>query len=118
MVTTFIPQVLAKYIETTAAVQYTTPPTTLTSQVAVLDAYVVVNTGTVTALLDLWIVASGDAPSDSNLLVDQLPIGPGEPGYPCAEVIGQVLLEGAALYARSSVASTLVLAGSGRLIAE
>lgn len=99
----------SKYVELSVAEQFTA------SGVTIIDKITVTNTTSSTSLFSLNLTTVNENASTSNLIIDSHPIRPRE-SYTCPEVVGHVLDDGSKIYAKSSVASSLVLRASGRVI--
>jgi hypothetical protein len=115
MATTFDVFTPTKLLEATPTGQYTLAPVAVGTVKAILDAATVVNVGNTMAYLSLWI---GETAATATRLAVDIPVGPGDPAYPCPELTGQVLTESTTVWAQASVASTLTFRLSGRYIME
>lgn len=116
MSTTFITVIDSKFLATAETIEYTSPEVTNSTTVTMLDDFIVLNNGSITATLSAWLVKVGGVASDENRMINERLLSPGEPGYECAEIVGQALQHGDFLVMKSSLASTLTVRGSGRLI--
>lgn len=113
MSTTQVNIVPSKHLENTRTTQYTSGSVQGSTVRTLLDKCTVINTSTVAATFSLNLVNASSTVGDSNLLVDERRVEPGEV-YDCPEVIGQILQEGQAISTIASAANALSLRISGR----
>lgn len=102
--------VAPKQMEIAQTTQYTA-----TAARALIDKATVTNTDTVNRTFSVNLVQSGGTASNSNLVIDDRTVVPGET-YLCPELIGQALDPGAFISTIASAASALTLRVSGREI--
>ena len=102
--------VAPKQMEIAQTTQYTA-----NSARALIDKATVTNTDTVNRTFSVNLVQSGGTASNSNLIIDDRTVVPGET-YLCPELIGQALDSGAFISTIASAASALTLRVSGREI--
>jgi hypothetical protein len=101
-------------VSTSAAAIYTSPANTTT----VISRAAITNVGAAGAQLTLWVVRSGGARADGNIIVGAsaggqvISAGASEPYVPAA-LAGLTLAPGDALHAKSDTASVLNAIGSG-----
>lgn len=98
-------------MQNTQTNQYTVPLSTK----AVIDKATVTNTDTVNRTFSVNLVTSGGSAGNSNLVIDDLAVVPGET-YNCPELVGQALEAGSFISTIASAASALTLRISGREI--
>jgi hypothetical protein len=107
IVKTFVP---AKQLESTQVTQYIA-----SSVKALIDKVTVTNTDTVNRSFSVWLVQQSGSASNSNLIIDDKTIVPGET-YLCPELIGHELDPSAFIVTQASAASALTMRISGREI--
>lgn len=100
----------AKRVETAQTTQYTAVNCT-----TIIDKMTVTNTTAANVLLSVNLVSLGGSESDSNLIIDERSIGPGET-YVCTEIAGQVLESGGFVSALAGTDTALTIRASGREI--
>ena len=88
---------------------------TATNAKAIIDKATVTNTDTVNRTFSVNLVQSGGSASNSNLIIDDKTVVPGET-YLCPELVGQELDSGAFISTIASAATALTLRVSGREI--
>ena len=88
---------------------------TATAVRAIIDKATVTNTDTVNRTFSVNLVTSGGVAGNSNLVIDDKTIVPGET-YLCPELVGQVLEVGGFISTIASAATALTLRVSGREI--
>jgi len=88
---------------------------TATAVRAIIDKATVTNTDTVNRTFSVNLVTSGGSAGNSNLVIDDKTIVPGET-YLCPELVGQVLEVGGFISTIASAATALTLRISGREI--
>ncbi len=115
MTTTALNIIPAKTVEATLTAQYTVSAPQADSVRTPIDAFAVTNVGTAAALFSCFLVTNGGGAGDSNQLINERRIEPGE-SYLCPEVVGQVLEDGDAIFTNTDQADTLTMRASGRLI--
>lgn len=81
----------------------------------VIDKFTVTNTSAANVAFNCNLVASGNAASDSNLVVKTRALAPNET-YTCPELIGQVLEDGGFISTLAGAAASLTISASGREI--
>jgi hypothetical protein len=99
-----------KQMEATQTTQYTA-----TSVKAIIDKATVTNTDTVNRTFSVNLVTSGGSAGNSNLIIDDRTVVPGE-CYLCQELVGQSLESGSFISTIASNATALTLRVSGREI--
>lgn len=99
-----------KQMESTNTTQYTAA-----SCKALIDKATVTNTDTVNRSFSVNLVQSGGSASNSNLIIDDRTVVPGET-YTCPELVGHELDPGAFISTIASAATALTLRISGREI--
>lgn len=99
-----------KQMESVQTTQYTA-----TAAKAMIDKATVTNTDTVNRTFSVNLVQSGGSAGNSNLIIDERTVVPGET-YLCPELIGQVLEPGGFISTVASAATALTLRISGREI--
>lgn len=77
-----------------------------------IDAMTAVNTDTTVQTLTIYLVVSGGAPDDSNLILKQVSIAAGA-SLRIKEAAGHVLHSGGKIYAQASAANKIALYASG-----
>jgi len=100
----------AKQAENAQTTQYTAVNCT-----TIIDKMVATNTTAANVLLSVNLVTLAGAATDSNLVIDERAIGPGET-YVCTEVAGQVLESGGFISTLAGTAAALTIRASGREI--
>jgi len=88
---------------------------TATAVKAIIDKATVTNTDSVNRTFSVNLVTSGGSAGNSNLVIDDKTVVPGET-YLCPELIGQVLEPGGFISTIASAATALTLRVSGREI--
>lgn len=99
-----------KQLEATQTTQYIAA-----SVKAIIDKATVTNTDTVNRTFSVNLVQSGGSATNSNLIIDDRTVIPGET-YLCPELVGHELDSGAFISTISSAATALTLRVSGREI--
>jgi len=99
-----------KQMEAVQTTQYTA-----TSVKAIIDKATVTNTDTVNRTFSVNLVTSGGSAGNSNLVIDDRTVVPGET-YLCQELVGQALESGSFISTIASSATALTLRVSGREI--
>ena len=99
-----------KQLEATQTTQYTA-----TSARAIIDKATVTNTDTSNRTFSVNLVTSGGSAGNSNLVIDDRTVVPGET-YLCQELVGQALESGSFISTIASAATALTLRVSGREI--
>ena len=97
-----------KFCETTTTSQYTA-----TNCKTVIDKFTITNVSGGNVLFSSYLVPSGGSASNSNLIMQNQTITPGQ-CYEAFELVGQSLLPGGFIACVSSGASSLVLSATGR----
>lgn len=97
-------------MQATQTTQYTA-----TAVKALIDKATVTNTDTVSRTFSVNLVTSGGSAGNSNLVIDDKTIVPGET-YLCPELVGQALEPGGFISTIASAATALTLRVSGREI--
>lgn len=112
MTTTVFPIVIIapKQLENTQTTQYTS-----TSVKTLIDKATLTNTTASAVTVSVNLVTSGDTAADSNLVLDEKTILPGET-YRCPELVGQLLGEGDFISTLAGTASAVTARFSGRQI--
>lgn len=82
---------------------------------AIIDKFTVTNTSASNAAISVNLVASAGAAGDSNLILKQKVVAPGET-YTCPELVGQVLESGGFISTLAGAATALTISASGREI--
>lgn len=100
----------AKQAENAQATQYTAVNCT-----TIIDKMTATNTTAANVLLSVNLVSLAGSADDTNLVIDERAIGPGET-YVCTEVAGQVLESGGFISTLAGTASALTIRASGREI--
>jgi len=105
-----VPKVLIppKQAEAVQTAQYTVPLGARTR----IDKFTVTNTNTANATISVWLVTSGGAAGNANLIVDTKSVVPDET-YLCPELVGQWLEPGSFIVTQASAATTLTIRASG-----
>lgn len=98
-------------LQATQTTQYSTPASTK----AIIDKATVTNTDTVNRTFSVNLVTSGGSAANSNLVIDDRSVVPGET-YTCPELVGQVLEAGGFISTIASAATALTFRVSGREI--
>lgn len=88
---------------------------TATAAKAIIDKATVTNTDTVNRTFSVNLVTSGGSPGNSNLVIDDRTVVPGET-YLCPELVGQSLESGSFISTIASAATALTMRVSGREI--
>jgi len=88
---------------------------TATAAKAIIDKATVTNTDTVNRTFSVNLVTSGGSAGNSNLVIDDRTVVPGET-YLCPELVGQSLESGGFISTIASAATALTLRVSGREI--
>ena len=99
-----------KQMEAVQTTQYTA-----TNVRAIIDKATVTNTDTVNRTFSVNLVTSGGSAGNSNLVIDDRTVVPGET-YLCPELVGQALESGGFISTIASAATALTLRVSGREI--
>ena len=99
-----------KQMEATQTTQYTA-----TNAKAIIDKATATNTDTVNRTFSVNLVTSGGSAGNSNLVIDDRTVVPGET-YLCQELVGQALESGGFISTVASAATALTLRVSGREI--
>jgi hypothetical protein len=99
-----------KQMEATQTTQYTA-----TNAKAIIDKATVTNTDTVNRTFSVNLVTSGGSAGNSNLVIDERTVVPGET-YLCQELVGQAMESGSFISTIASAATALTLRVSGREI--
>lgn len=97
-------------MQATQTTQYTA-----TAVKALIDKATVTNTDTVSRTFSVNLVTSGGSAGNSNLVIDDKTVVPGET-YLCPELVGQALDPGGFVSTIASAATALTLRVSGREI--
>ena len=97
-----------KYAEAATTIEYTA-----SNVKALVDKFTVTNTGAADATLSVYFVSSDAAVGDSNLILNERGVAPGET-YTCPEIVGHLVAKDYSIQVLASVASTLVIMASGR----
>ena len=97
-------------LQNTQTTQYTA-----TNCKAIIDKATITNTDTVNRTVSVNLVTSGGSAGNSNLVIDDKTIVPGET-YLCPELVGQSLEPGGFISTIASAATALTLRVSGREI--
>jgi hypothetical protein len=97
-------------MQATQTTQYTA-----TAVKALTDKATVTNTDTVSRTFSVNLVTSGGSAGNSNLVIDEKTVVPGET-YLCPELVGQALDPGGFISTIASAATALTLRVSGREI--
>jgi hypothetical protein len=100
----------SKQAENAQTTQYTA-----TNCRAIIDKFTATNTSASNVTISVNIVASGESPGVSNLIVDARSIAPGQT-YTFPELVGQVLDSGSFISTIASAATSLTIRASGREI--
>jgi len=100
----------SKQAESAQTTQYTA-----TNCKAIVDKFTATNTSVLNQTISVNLVASGGSVGDSNLVVKNRSIAPGET-YTFPELVGQVLEPGAFISTIASVATAVTIRSSGREI--
>ena len=100
----------AKQAENAQTTQYTAVNCT-----TIIDKMTATNTTAANVLLSVNLVSLGGSAADSNLVIDERAIGPGET-YACTELAGQVIESGGFISTLAGTASALTIRASGREI--
>ena len=98
----------AQYVSDSQATMLTAALTTV-----IIDKATVTNVSGANVALSINIVAEGDVPSNSNLVLDAVPIIVGDT-YTLPEIVGQVLVSGSYLSTLAGAVNALVIRISGR----
>lgn len=98
-------------MQNTQTTQYSTPASTRT----IIDKATVTNTDTVNRTFSVNLVTTGGSAGNSNLVIDDRAVVPGET-YTCPELVGQALEAGGFISTIASAATALTLRVSGREI--
>jgi hypothetical protein len=106
-VKTLIPRKQAENAQTT---QYTA-----TNCTAIIDKFTITNTSAGNVLFSCNLVASAGSAGNSNLVMKERPIAPGET-YSAVELVGQVLDTGGFISTLAGAATSLTISASGREI--
>jgi len=88
---------------------------TATAVKAIIDKATVTNTDSVNRTFSVNLVNSGGSAGNSNLIIDDKTVVPGE-AYLCPELVGQTLEPGQFISTIASAATALTLRVSGREI--
>jgi hypothetical protein len=99
-----------KHAENSQTTQYTA-----TNCKTIIDKFTATNTSAVNVNLSVNLPASGGSASDSNLVLDERGIAPGE-SYTCPELVGQTLEAGGFISTLASSAASITISASGREI--
>lgn len=99
-----------KQIEAVQTAQYTAANCR-----TIIDKFTVTNTSSGNVTFSCNLIASGDAASDSNLVIDTKTIAAGET-YLCPEMIGQVLEINGFISTLAGAATSLTVSAAGREI--
>ena len=99
-----------KQMEATQTTQYTA-----TNAKAIIDKATVTNTNTANVTFSVNLVTSGGSAGNSNLVIDERTVVPGET-YLCQELVGQAMESGSFISTIASAATALTLRVSGREI--
>lgn len=102
--------VAPKQMESTQTTQYTA-----VSVRAIIDKATVTNTDTVARTFSVNLVTVSGSAGNSNLVIDDRTVQPGET-YLCPELVGHALLSGGFISTIASAATALTLRVSGREI--
>lgn len=81
----------------------------------IIDKFTATNTSASNAVFSCNLIASGGSAGDSNLVLDEQTILPGET-YLCPELVGQTLESGGIISTLSDTASAITISASGREI--
>lgn len=98
-------------MQNTQTTQYTAPASTK----VIIDKATVTNTDTVNRTFSVNLVTTGGSAGNSNLVIDDRAVVPGET-YTCPELVGQALEAGGFISTIASAATALTLRVSGREI--
>jgi protein involved in polysaccharide export with SLBB domain len=98
----------AKQMEAAQTTQYTS-----VAARTIIDSVTVTNTDTVNRTFSVNLVQSAGSPGNSNLIIDDRTVVPGET-YRCFELVGQVLEPGAFISTIASAATALTIRANGR----
>lgn len=109
MAVTILNIIPAKQAESTQTTQYTSTAKT------VIDKFSVTNTSAAYVDFSCNLVKTGDSPGDDNLIIKERTIAPSET-YLCPELAGQSLELNGYISTLASVATSLTISASGRLI--
>lgn len=99
-----------KLAEIIATSQYTS-----TGATTVIDKFTVTNVGSVPATLTVYLIEAAGTEGAFNTIMDARNVEVGE-CYTCPELVGHVLLDAEIIATMASVASTLTIRASGRVI--
>ena len=99
-----------KQVENSQTSQYT-----VVSGKTIIDKFTVTNNSSSSATFNCNLPASGDSATDSNKVLNNRIIIPGET-YACPELVGQILEIGGSISTIASAASALTISASGREI--
>jgi hypothetical protein len=99
-----------KQAENTQTTQYTA-----TNCKTIIDKFTVTNVSAGAVAISVNLVASGDTPTNSNLVTKTKSVAPNE-SYTCPELVGQVLEAGGTISTLAGAATSLVISASGREI--
>ena len=97
-----------KYCENVATAQYTA-----TNCKTVIDKFTVTNVSAGNVTFSAHLVPSGGSTSNSNLIIQNQTVTPGQ-CYDAYELVGQSLLPGGFIVCVASATSALVLSATGR----
>ena len=97
-------------MQATQTTQYTA-----TAVKALIDKATVTNTDTVSRTFSVNLITSGGSAGNSNLVIDEKTVVPGET-YLCPELVGQALEPGGFISTIASAATALTFRVSGREI--
>lgn len=107
---TFKELIPSKYAENAQTTQYTA-----TNCRAVIDKFTATNISASNAVLSVNLVASAGSAADSNLILDEREIAPGET-YTCPELVNQILGAGSFISTLAGTASAITIRCSGHEI--
>jgi hypothetical protein len=97
-----------KFCETSQTAQYTA-----SNCKTVIDKFTITNLSAGNVVFSTWLVPSGGSAANSNQVIQNQTITPGQ-CYEAFELVGQSLLPGGFIVCVSSGASALVLSATGR----
>ena len=102
----------AKTAENTQTTQYTS-----TNVQTIIDKFTATNYNTAAATISVNLVATGDTPSNANLIVKNKTLQPAET-YTFPELVGQVLANGTFISTIAGTASAINIRASGRIVTQ
>lgn len=110
MPTTYTNLIQTKQLESTATTQYTA-----VGVIAIIDKMTITNTSSSNVTVSVYLVVSGQTPSNSNVILEDYTLPP-DRTYICPEIVGHTVETNNSIATLCSASSAVTMLCSGREI--